>query len=136
MQGDRGDASSIPESGRSPGGGNGNSLPYSRLENSMDSEAWRATVHGFTKKLDATEHAFIILFYTCVLNSVQLFFVTLWTVAHQASTSMGFSRRGYEMSYHFLLPGILPTQGWNQHVSCVFYIAGGFFTAEPSSTTF
>ena len=95
MQGDRGDTSSIPGSGRSPVGGNGNSLPYSRLENSMDSEAWWATVHGFTKKLNATEHACIILFYTCVLSSVQVFFVTLWTVARQASTSMGFSRREY-----------------------------------------
>ena len=32
--------------GRSPGGGNGNSLQYSCLENSMDKEAWWATVHG------------------------------------------------------------------------------------------
>jgi len=38
----------IPELGRSPGEGNGNPLQYSWLENSMDSEAWRATVHGVT----------------------------------------------------------------------------------------
>ena len=31
---------SIPGSGRSPGGGNGNPLQYSCLENSMDREAW------------------------------------------------------------------------------------------------
>ena len=31
-----GDAGSIPESGRSPGGGNGNPLQYSCLENPMD----------------------------------------------------------------------------------------------------
>ena len=30
--------------GRSPGGGNGNPLQYSCLENSMDRGAWRATV--------------------------------------------------------------------------------------------
>ena len=35
--------------GRSPGGKNGNPLQYSCLENSMDIEAWRATVHGVTK---------------------------------------------------------------------------------------
>ena len=29
-----------------PGGGNGNPLQYSRLENPMDRGAWRATVHG------------------------------------------------------------------------------------------
>ena len=31
-----GDAGSVPVSGRSPGGGNGNPLQYSCLENSMD----------------------------------------------------------------------------------------------------
>ena len=36
------DAGSIPGSGRSPGGGNGNPLQYSCLENSMDREAWWA----------------------------------------------------------------------------------------------
>ena len=41
----------IPGSGRSPGGGNGNSCHYSwnSLENSMDRGAWWATVHGVTK---------------------------------------------------------------------------------------
>ena len=32
------DVGSIPGSGRSPGVGNGNPLPYSRLENSMTEE--------------------------------------------------------------------------------------------------
>ena len=44
-----GDLSSIPESGRSPGKGNGNPLQYSYPENSMDSGAWCATVHGVAK---------------------------------------------------------------------------------------
>ena len=39
----------IPGSGRSPGGGNGNPLQYSCLENSMDRGAWWATVHGVAK---------------------------------------------------------------------------------------
>ena len=40
----------IPESGRSPGEGNGYSLQYSCLENSTDREAWQATtVHGVAK---------------------------------------------------------------------------------------
>ena len=41
-----GDLGLIPELGRSPGGGNGNPLQYSCLENSMDRGAWWATVHG------------------------------------------------------------------------------------------
>ena len=44
-----GDPGSIPESGRSPGEGNGNSLQYSCLENPMEGGAWWATVHGVTK---------------------------------------------------------------------------------------
>ena len=39
----------IPVLGRSPGEVNGNSLQYSCLENSMDREAWWATVHGVAK---------------------------------------------------------------------------------------
>ena len=43
------DADSIPGSGESPGGGNGNPLKYSCLENPMDGGAWWAIVHGVTK---------------------------------------------------------------------------------------
>ena len=39
----------IPGSGRSPGEGNGNSLQYSCLENSVDRGAWQTTVYGVTK---------------------------------------------------------------------------------------
>ena len=39
-----GDVSWIPGSGRSPGGGNGNPLQYSCLENPMDRGAWQAIV--------------------------------------------------------------------------------------------
>ena len=41
-----GDLSSIPGSGRYPGGGHGNPLQYSCLENSMDKGAWWATIRG------------------------------------------------------------------------------------------
>ena len=44
-----GDLGSIPGLGRSPIEGNGYTLQYSCLENSMDRGAWRATVHGVTK---------------------------------------------------------------------------------------
>ena len=47
--GDIRDLGSIPGLGRSPGGGNGNTLQNSCLENPMDREAWQATVHGVSK---------------------------------------------------------------------------------------
>ena len=47
--GDAGDSGSISGSKRSPGGGNGNPLQYSCLENPMDRGAWRVTVHGVAK---------------------------------------------------------------------------------------
>ena len=50
-----GDLDLIPGSGRSPGGGHGNPLQYSRLENPMDRGAWKAIVHGVHKESDPTE---------------------------------------------------------------------------------
>ena len=46
---DVGDMGSIPGLGRSLGGGNGNPLQYSCLENPMDRGAWQATVHRVPK---------------------------------------------------------------------------------------
>ena len=47
--GDIRDVGPIPGSGRSPGGGHGNPLQYSCLENPMDRGAWWATDHGVEK---------------------------------------------------------------------------------------
>ena len=47
--GDVRDVGSIPESGRSPGGGHGNPLQYSWLGNLMDRGTWRAIVHGVAR---------------------------------------------------------------------------------------
>ena len=46
----------IPGSGRSPGGGNGNPLQFSCLENPMDRGARWATVHRVTKKESDTTY--------------------------------------------------------------------------------
>ena len=54
--GDTGDTGSIPGLERYPGEGNGNSLQYSYLENSMDRGAWWATMHGIPES-NMTEHA-------------------------------------------------------------------------------
>ena len=47
--GDVTDAGSIPGSGRSPRGGNGNPFQYSCLENPMDIGAWRAILLRVTQ---------------------------------------------------------------------------------------
>ena len=63
--GDTGDVGSIPGSGRSPGGGHGNSFQYFYLENSKDKGAWWATVHRVAEldTTEATEH-------TCMHNQL------------------------------------------------------------------
>ena len=47
--GDIRNAGSIPGLGRSAGGGHGNPLQYSCLENPMNRRDWRAEVHGVAK---------------------------------------------------------------------------------------
>ena len=59
--GDTGGADSIPGSERPPGGGHGNPLQSSGLENPMEREAWRARVHKVAKSQtqlsDLAQHA-------------------------------------------------------------------------------
>ena len=65
--GDVTDMGSIPGTGRFLGGGNGNPLQYSCLENSTDRGAWQAIVHGVTK-LDVTEQIYTRMY---IFSSVQ-----------------------------------------------------------------
>ena len=52
----KGNANSVPESGRSPGEENGNSLQYSCLGNLMKRGAWQAIVHGNNRGLGVECH--------------------------------------------------------------------------------
>ena len=61
---DTGDIGSVLGSGRSRGGGHGNPLQYSCLENPMDRGAWWATVHGVAKsrtQRQLSAHAYDIM---------------------------------------------------------------------------
>ena len=49
--GDTKDEGSVPGSGRSPGGGRGNPLQHSCLENPTDRGAWGATVYRVAKNM-------------------------------------------------------------------------------------
>ena len=64
-----GDLGLIPELGRSPGKGNGNSLQYSLLENSKNRRIWRAIVHGVIE-LDTTERLMHIDIDQCLIHII------------------------------------------------------------------
>ena len=51
-----GDPGSIPGSGKSPGGGNGNLLQYSSLENPMVYSPWGRKESDMTQRLAASFH--------------------------------------------------------------------------------
>ena len=71
--GDIRDTGLIPGLGRSPGGGHGNPLQYSCLENPMDRGTWWATVHGVTKS--GTHWSDLVCIHACI--SLKLFFFPL-----------------------------------------------------------
>ena len=57
--------------------------------------------------------------------------MTLWTVAHWVSLSIGFSRQKYWSWLPFLPPGDLPYLGIKPMFSVSPGLAGGLFTTEP-----
>ena len=64
------------------------------------------------------------------LSRVRLF-VTPWTVVHQVSLSMGFSRQEYWSGFPFPSLGALPNPGIEPMSLVSPALAGGFFTTEP-----
>ena len=56
----------------------------------------------------------------CMLNHIQLF-VTLWTIAHQAPLSMGFSRQECWSGLPFYSPGIKPTSSMYPALEDIFF---------------
>ena len=64
-------------------------------------------------------------------SHVQLF-VILWTVAHQALLSMGFSRQEYWSGLPCSSPGDLPNPGIELPFLTSPPLAGGFFTTNAT----
>ena len=97
------DVGSIPGLGRFPGGGNGNPLQYSCLENPMDREAWWATVHGAAKsqaQLSNLAHStythffiglfvFLLLSRMSCLHTLQMNYLSVPSSANTFSHSVG-----------------------------------------------
>ena len=71
----------------------------------------------------------------CVLRGVRLF-VTPWTVACQASLSIGFPRQGYRSSLSFPIPGDLRDPGIERVSLAPSALAGRFFTSVPPGKPF
>ena len=65
-----------------------------------------------------------------MLSHVQLF-ATSWTVAHQASLFMEFSRQEYWSGISFPTPRDLPDPGIEPTSAASPALAGGFSTTEP-----
>ena len=59
-------------------------------------------------------------------------FAIPWTVAHQASLSMGFPRQDYWSGLPIPPPGHLPDPGIEPTSACISCIAGNSLPAKPS----
>ena len=93
----------------------------------------RATLSSMTRKSKSYYIDIIGLFSqegACVLSNVWLC-VTLWTVAHQAPLSIGFSRQEYWSGLPFPTPGRLPDPGIQPLSPVSPEMAGSFFMTEP-----
>ena len=87
--GDLGDVGSIPDWGKSPGGGNGKPLQYSCLKNSLDRGAWQAIVQRVAESWTPVSTGLLLLSH---FSRVRLS-ATPETAAQQAPPSLGFSRQ-------------------------------------------
>ena len=112
--GDVGNVGSIPGLGRSPGGGHGNSLQHSCLENPIDREAWRAMVHRVAKSW----------------TQLKWLRMLAWTAACQASLSFTTSQSLLKFmsiklvmpSKHLILSFCLQSfPAWGSYSSSILY---------------
>ena len=81
--------------------------------------------HDWVNELN--RNIILLYVYVCMLSRVWLFAVP-WTVAHQASLSMGFHRQEYQSGLPFFSPGNLPGPGIKPEFPT---LAGGFLNTEP-----
>ena len=66
----------------------------------------------------------------CLLRRVQLFAIP-WTVAHQTTLPVEFSRHDYRSGFPFPTPGHLPEPGIERASLVSAALSGGFFTTVP-----
>ena len=108
-----GDPGLIPESGRSPGEGNGNPLQYSCLENPMDRGAWQATVHRVPKSRTQLSDFTYLACCCCCLAATQCLFETYGLQPARLLWPWDFLGKNTGIGNHLPLPGVFLTQGLN-----------------------
>ena len=123
--GDARDAGSIPGLGRSLGGGHGNPLQYSCLENPMDRGAWRATVHGVAQ--------------SCTLlkwHSMHAVFQILWRLRCSVDIKHCIFKCTHSHSWRVCFEAEVWTSGWNFSPTfsvfklCLYYCNNQRFLSE------
>ena len=136
----------IPGSGRSLGGGHGNPLQYSCLENPMDRGAWWATVHRVAKSRTGLKQQPACMqpsVSSVQFSSVQFshsvmsnFLRAPWNVALQAPMSIGFYRQEYWSGFpcppprDLPDPGIKPTSVTSPALAGMFLTIGATWEAQ------
>ena len=96
--GDVRDEGSIPRSGRTPGIGNGNPLPYSCLENPRDWGAWGAAICGVTQSRTRLTR----------LSSKHIFYINMHTYRYMHISRNGFTPKFALIRYKGVVPGSSP----------------------------
>ena len=103
----------------------------------LEKAFWSHIIYFLESWHDRSHHREMMCrFCMCVCSVAQRFWfsVTLWTVARQASLSLGFSRQEYWSEKkkkntgedcQALLQRIFPTQGWNPHLLCLLHWQAG-----------
>ena len=91
-----------------------------------DLDGWTGCWVGLGVGREAQKRGDICMWVLSCFSHLWLF-ATLWTAAHQAPLSMGFSRQEYWSGLPYPPPGDLPDPRI-EPTSPVSYIAGGFFT--------
>ena len=104
--GDTVDADLFPGSGRSLGGGHGNPLQYSCLENPANRGAWRAAIYGIAKESDTTGRLGMhgLIFPSTLVISFWLFNANTFVSSHSPDHGRTRSKQGRMKEIRFMLP--------------------------------
>ena len=111
--GDIRDTGSIPGSGRFPGGGHGNLLHYSCLENPMDRGVWQTMVHRWDTIWFSAKMHFTAKYKSVSCSVMSDFFWPLGEKPARFFYPWHSPLKNTGMDSHFLLQGIFPSQGLN-----------------------